>query len=311
MKRATLLLMSIVSFSCFLHPALAQWTNFYFTDEWGDETDNLAARSAYTRAAHGLAFPYQDRRMTLIVDHCDRAWIRFDDGIVFGDLSDLRVRVDGKETAVSTRSSSDDRKDIYLRNPRRLVALLGEANSVDFLIPIHDERPARFNLNMSGSMLAVDKVCSKETLRKEAQEAIRADSIRKANMEAIRLQRAGIVARQQKFCEQETAKFWFRDSATKRRFSSLRLELKMSFVFGRDVVVVDREKWDNLNPKDKEDAARGAFFWFTCGDKDYSMKLKPNKNNEIYIYSREARAVDSRLVTLNIETGELTYSAEQ
>ena len=157
-----------------------QWQTFNFTDEWGDETDDLGARSAYTKAARPLEFPYQDRKMSLYVEDCNTAWIRFNNNMVFettseyGILRGFKVRIDGKEIDIWAMES--DSRNINLRDDQspptaiRLIALLGAANRAEFLIPLHDSSPARFNLNMSGSGKAINRVCSKEMLGNIAQE---------------------------------------------------------------------------------------------------------------------------------------------
>ena len=309
----------------------AQWSNFYFTDAWGDKTDDLAARSAYTKSARQLPFPYQDRRMALIVDDCNDAWVRFNDGIVFGELSGLKVRVDGENIPIFARSSSDNRTDIYLRNARLLISLLGAANKAEFLIPIYGESPARFNLNMNGSMRAVGKVCDFEKLAREQAEAdkrraisrARIDSLRRIEaaridslrrIEAARIDSARQAAEEVKsrldnqrniFCEQDFVKNWVTRREFSYRSSILRNRVRLHTSHSKKRIELHRESWDNLSLEERKIVAQGAFFRYMCEEiyaPKFSHYLHLDENNQIHIYSQ-----GEVIVSMNIKTGAINY----
>lgn len=304
--------------------AYGQWSTFHFTDEWGDKTDDLGARSANTKAARTLGFPYHDRTMVLIVDDCHTAWIRFNDNMNFGRLGGFKVRVDGGEIEEVSADESSRSRDLILYNGRRLISLLGGASRVEFLIPLYDRSPARFNLNMSGSMRAVGQVCSREMLDSIAQSERRAqareDSLRRARQareDSIaqirrrdRIRRDSIAQSKAQAMEQARTKrsrFCERDfvvAAIENQHILYPFRSKSNLVVNRSKrMILDKSAWDLWSPEEKRKVALGVLALHACVTKI----LLPEGDNKLYMYSRRGL---TPLAYLDVETNELTYQHE-
>lgn len=279
--------------------ASAQWSTFHFVDEWGDKTDDVGARSAPTRAVNGLPFPYQDRRLRLFVDNCQSAWIRFNDNMVFG-REHIKIRVDGED--VSVHGTSDHRTDITIRNARVLIPLLAKANRVDVLVPLHDMNPKRFMVNMSGSMKAMEAVCSVEELAerevavKRAQAATaRSDSIRKARHIRYQVRRDSIIqarAESQKvtarqkvtaFCE----KFIQQEIPSGASLQELIDRVNMRPHDDEGMLLVNGSEFRILPRQEAEAFVNQAMFHYVCDLKTLTPKLNRGELKYTWV-AREA-----------------------
>ena len=254
--------------------ANAQWSTFHFTDDWGDKTENLGARSAPTRAVNGLPFPYQDRRLRLMVEDCNTAWIRFNDNMVFG-RGHIRIRVDGREIDVS--GSSDHRTDITIFNSKALIPLLAKANRLEILVPLHDMSPQRFSVNMSGSMRAMENVCSQEAIAGIAEAQARRDSVRAALVERERRRRtleaeaqarrdsvkAVLDAHKSNLCQKPVMRR-ARTNASRNQYSNLKTRANLRYSFSENRLSVNKEKWEQLTHEEQAELVRGAVVFYGC-----------------------------------------------
>ena len=309
MKYISVFLMFVSTCILFNVESYGQWQTFNFTDEWGDETANIGARSAYTKSARPLEYPYQDRKMSLYVENCKTAWIRFNGNMVFetteyGVLHGFKVRVDGKEIVMGARES--DRKNIDLiRSPNltatRLIALLGAANRVEFLIPLHDSSPARFNLNMSGSGKAVNQVCSKEMLDNMVQELEEEERERQEEEREESLRRERSRQERQEFCGKDPE-----SNVYPRELNRFRLTADMEV--SNKKLTLSKSVWDSWSTEEKKMVALGFVAYYTC----FSDSWIQIEGSKVYLYPKNFQNDRTPFAYVDIKTNELIHvQAEQ
>lgn len=139
------------------------WTVSNFTNDWGETTDQVGAATNMFAPLERMEFPYHDVRAGLMAS-CERVWIRFNDepNLTGGEIGDgyevfrLRVRVDGVDA--TWRVTKDwNARDVILPSSAR--AAWADAERFEVLMPYFDQKPARFQWELTGAGEALAKTC--------------------------------------------------------------------------------------------------------------------------------------------------------
>ena len=139
------------------------WSTVTFVDEWGDQTDDVGARSTLVEGS-GLSFPYNDTRGQIFVN-CDNAWLRFTDApnLTGGDISDgyhtyrLLIRIDGEESRLTVRQTWGA-KDLNVVFSSEFIRNISAGSQLDVLLPWYESR-AVFRWSLAGSSDAIKQSC--------------------------------------------------------------------------------------------------------------------------------------------------------
>ena len=148
------------------NPALANWSNFTYVNEWNESTGRIGARSALTSPIDTPDWPYHDMKAQLYVDGCDLAWIRFNKApnLVGGDIESgytlysVQARADGKDVWEPMFQEWNSKDLSWNRGDSVVIAGWAKEESYAIRLP-HYGGAIIYSFDMDGARETIGRSC--------------------------------------------------------------------------------------------------------------------------------------------------------